>query len=139
MLDVLPAATQDRHRQFAGDGREGFEEVVQRQIVGEVVEERLHRDARALEDRRPAEDVGVNGDQVCWLHEFNIGYLRPLVKLRSLLPELASASPAALAFGLLLRKLLPARIPGAWGATRRAGLEPRYFPLPFHSLPSGFN
>jgi len=64
MLDVLLAATQDRHGQFAGDGREGFEEVVQREIVREVVEERLHRDARAFENRCAAEDVGVNGDQI---------------------------------------------------------------------------
>ena len=33
--------------------------------------------------------------------------------LRALLPDLASAAPAALAFGLLHRKLLPARLPAA--------------------------
>ena len=38
---------------------------------------------------------------------------RLLVNIRAVLPELASAAPAALAFGLLLRKLLPARLPAA--------------------------
>ena len=54
-----------------------------------------------------------------WSEQINA--LRLRVNLRALLHELASAAPAALAFDLLLRKILPARlpaarIPGAWAA-----------------------
>src|SRR5471030_88956 len=41
------------------------------------------------------------------------GSLSSSARIRSVLHELASAAPAALAFGLLLRKLLPARLPAA--------------------------
>ena len=68
MLDILLTVPQDGDGQFTRDGREGFEEVIQREAVGEILKQGLHRHARALEDWRAAENFLVHRDEVVRIH-----------------------------------------------------------------------
>jgi hypothetical protein len=55
MLAIQP----DFQRRFAADRREGFQKFFQRIVIGEILEQRLYRNARVLEDRRTAYDFGL--------------------------------------------------------------------------------
>lgn len=81
MLEILLAHAQEGDGKFARDGRKRFEEVVKREAVGEIVEQRFHRDTSAFENRRASEDVGINGDEIMRLHSSKLAALRPGVKL----------------------------------------------------------
>lgn len=58
--------------QFTCHGRKTFKKFVERVIVFQILEQRLHRHARAFEHRRAAENVGINSDEVVRLHAGNL-------------------------------------------------------------------
>lgn len=51
------------HGHLARDRREAFEKLFEGIVVFEVIEERLDRDAGPREDRRAAENFGIDGNE----------------------------------------------------------------------------
>jgi len=50
---------QHRLSLFACDALEGVQEIIERESVSEIIEQRLHRKPRAAEDRSASENPGV--------------------------------------------------------------------------------
>lgn len=75
-------AFQNIHRHAAGNRRETLQKFVEGVVAFEVVEEGLHRNTRALEHGRAAENLRVNGDEVGRIHAATIAIPRPRVNLR---------------------------------------------------------
>ena len=65
---------------FPGHRREALEKFLQRVIALHVFKKRLHRNARAFEYRRTAQNVRVDGDQMGCLHPAAIALDERLVK-----------------------------------------------------------
>jgi hypothetical protein len=70
----------------ACDGWKTFEKFFQCIVVFQIFEKRLHRNARAFEDRRAAQNFRVNGDQIIWNHGENISFVRRSCKSQGLIP-----------------------------------------------------
>ena len=63
--DSFPAVTQHGPRLVTRDAFEGFEEVVKREAIGEVVKKRFHRQPRGAKDWCASENGRIRHHQTC--------------------------------------------------------------------------
>src|SRR5262249_38111123 len=75
-----------------------LKEVVERETIGQIVEQGLYRHPRAFEDGSTAQDVGINRDEITRAHVGSLQALRRCVKTaipacRPPLPTLHTLSP----------------------------------------------